>query len=299
MFSYTNSGGYRPLVLPNLETTEPPMNLEIAPADTLPEAAQVQFEIFRRMSPNKRLQLALRMGDSLRQVVAAGVRHRQPEISEDQVRRIVIHLTLGEELFRQANPGHESHVMTQEEFLTRVAHYLDAAGIPFMVAGSIGSSYHGQPRSTNDVDLVIDPTAAQLDHFLALLGDAYYVRPEAARAALQRRSLFNVIDLAEGWKADLIIRKDRPFSVEEFRRRQMATLHGQALPFASPEDVILTKLECNQMTPFERQLRDALNVAVVQGTRLDQAYLRQWAPQLGVAEQLEELLRKAGEGQRL
>jgi hypothetical protein len=185
--------------------------------------------------------------------------------------------------------------MTQEEFLAEMARRLEAAGIPYMVAGSHASSYHGQPRATQDVDLVIDPTTQQLDQFLSGLGDPYYVSPEAAREALQRRSLFNVIHIAEGWKADFIVRKDRPFSAEEFRRRQTGQLHGHVLPLASPEDVILTKLEWNRISPSERQVRDALNVAVAQWPRLDRDYLRRWAPDLGVAEILEELLRQGEE----
>jgi hypothetical protein len=182
--------------------------------------------------------------------------------------------------------------MTQEEFLAEMARRLEAAGVPYMVAGSHASSYHGRPRATQDVDLVIDPSPQQLDEFLKLLGEPYYVSPEAAREALRRRSMFNVIHFAEGWKADLIIRKDRPFSAEEFRRRQAGNLHGHSLPLASAEDVILTKLEWNRISPSERQVRDALNVAVAQWPRLDRDYLRTWAADLGVAEGLEELLRQ-------
>ena len=185
--------------------------------------------------------------------------------------------------------------MTQEEFLVRIAQYLETAGIPFMVTGSHSSSHYGQPRTTNDVDLVIDPTAEQLARFLDLLGDHYYVSRESAQEAFARRSLFNVVDFEEGWKADLIIRKDRPFSIEEFGRRRPRTLLGQLLPIASAEDVILAKLEWDAITSSERQLRDACNVAVVQWPTLDQAYLRTWASALGVAEKLEELLRKAQE----
>jgi hypothetical protein len=183
--------------------------------------------------------------------------------------------------------------MTAEEFLKQIAGYLDKAAIPFMVAGSQSSNIHGQPRATNDVDLVIDPSRETLDRFLELLGDRYYASPEAAREALSRRSMFNIIDFSEGWKADLIIRKDRPFSIEEFRRRQVGMFQGTPLPVTSPEDVILTKLEWNRITPSEQQLRDALNVAAVQGSRLDHAYLRQWAGVLQVAEQLEVILKQA------
>src|SRR6202011_581115 len=123
-----------------------------------------------------------------------------------------------------------------------------------------------QPRATNDLDMVIDPTADQLEAFVASLGDRYYVSPAAAREAFARRSMFNLIDFGSGWKADLILRKERPFSVEEFRRRREAVLHGCRVAIASPEDVILSKLEWDKITASERQVQDALNVAVVQGT---------------------------------
>ena len=182
--------------------------------------------------------------------------------------------------------------MTQEEFLVQIAQRLESAGIPFMVTGSHSSSHYGQPRTTNDVDVVIDPTPEQLARFLDLLGDRYYVSRESASDALSRRSMFNVVDFEDGWKADLIIRKDRPFSMEEFRRRQPRSLLGQSLPIVSAEDVILAKLEWDSITPSERQVQDAFNVMAVQWPRLDQEYLRRWADALGVAEKLESLFQK-------
>jgi hypothetical protein len=55
---------------------------------------------------------------------------------------------------------------------------------------------HGVPRTTQGLDLVIDPSAASLDHFLRELDpDRFYVDPDVARDALRRRSMFNVIDV--------------------------------------------------------------------------------------------------------
>lgn len=179
--------------------------------------------------------------------------------------------------------------MTQDEFLLLIGQELEAVGIPFMVTGSHSSSHYGQPRTTHDVDIVIDPTAEQLKRFLDRLGDRFYVSRESAREALARRSLFNIIDFEEGWKIDFIIRKDRPFSVEEFRRRQSRMLLGHSLPIVSAEDVILSKLEWDAITSSSRQVDDALQVAKVQWHQLDKAYLRKWASTLGVAEKLEEL----------
>lgn len=187
--------------------------------------------------------------------------------------------------------------MTQEEFLHQIAQLLEAAGIPYMVAGSHVSGHHGIPRSTLDVDIVIDPTAEQLAKLLASFTDDYYVSPTAAQQALRRRSMFNVIHPAAGWKADLIVCKNRPFDREEFRRRIAEPLYGRPVPLATAEDIILAKLEWNRITPSDRQWQDAFNVAVVQWPNLDQAYLRHWATELGIATQLEELLRQAEQAQ--
>jgi len=268
---------------------------EWVPADTSLDAYRVQVAILRRLPASRHLEMALRMSDSIRELTCCGVRNRHPEYNEKQVRQSAIQLSLGKELFGVVSSRLKPSAMTQEEFLIRVAQMLETAGIPFMLAGSQSSSFHGEPRATRDVDLVIDPAPQQLDQFLGLLGEDYYASPEAAHEALARRTLFNIIDFQGGWKADLIIRKDRPFSVEEFRRRQTATIHGHAIAVATPEDVILSKLEWHRITPSEQQLKDALNVATVKRPQLDRPYLNHWAAVLGVADLLTELLRQADE----
>jgi len=105
--------------------------------------------------------------------------------------------------------------------------------------------------------------------------------------------MFSIIDFESGSKADLIVCKNRPFSVKEFSRRLRGTIAGTTVTFATAEDVILSKLEWNKITPSERQVRDALNVAEMKGAALDLEYLRKWAADLGVSVELEELLRDA------
>jgi hypothetical protein len=80
------------------------MSVEVIPADTTPEAAAVQLEIYRRMPSWRRLRAALEMGDPVRSLSAAGVRNRHPEYTGEQVRLAVIRLSVGEELFRKAFP---------------------------------------------------------------------------------------------------------------------------------------------------------------------------------------------------
>ncbi len=184
---------------------------------------------------------------------------------------------------------------SQREFLERLVSLLDKAGIPYMVAGSMSSSLHGRPRATQDTDVVIDPTEDQLASFLGLLGQDYYVSQNAALDAFHRRTMFNVIDLAGGWKADFILRKDRPFSRGEFERRRQVETMGQRLWVASPEDTILSKLEWMKGRKSDVQYSDALGVAAAQWEDLDLKYLRKWAKELGIENVLVRLLRDAEE----
>ena len=116
--------------------------------------------------------------------------------------------------------------MTFGELLAMLVGLLDQNGVPYMVTGSLASSYHGEPRATRDVDIVIDPGDEALDRLTDSLRDAGFdVRRDVARDALASRTQFNAIG-PDASKVDFIIRRDRPFSVEEFRRRQPADLLG-------------------------------------------------------------------------
>lgn len=181
----------------------------------------------------------------------------------------------------------------QHSFLRRLVDRLEQAGIDYMIAGSVGSSLHGRPRATQDVDIVIVTNQTQLQFFIESLGDSYYVNEQAARDALQRCTMFNVIDVENGWKADLIIRKSRAFSHVEFDRRRRIELGEQRLWVVSPEDTILSKLEWTKGRESEVQYGDALGVAIVHYGTLDQDYLVKWANELGVSESLERLLAEA------
>jgi hypothetical protein len=180
------------------------------------------------------------------------------------------------------------------DFLARLAGKLSAAGIPHMVVGSFASSYHGIPRSSQDLDLVIDPDVVALRRFLAELPvDDYYVDADTALDALRRRGQFNVIDMATAWKADLIIRKARPFSIEEMRRRAEGDLLGTRVAIASPEDTIIAKIEwAKSGGGSELQLRDAAGVLQIRGASLDMTYLERWISGLGLAELWRQIRRQ-------
>jgi hypothetical protein len=81
------------------------MAVDFVPADTTPEAAWVQMEIYRRMGGARRLELAFELSDFLRGIVESGIRSRHPDYDDQQVKLAYIRLTVGYELFGKAFPG--------------------------------------------------------------------------------------------------------------------------------------------------------------------------------------------------
>ncbi len=173
--------------------------------------------------------------------------------------------------------------MTFQQVLHRIVDALDEVGIPYMLTGSFASSYHGSPRATQDIDLVVAPTSHQLRRLVALLpATEYYVNEQSALDACARESQFNIVDLETGWKIDLIIRRSRPFSHTEFERRVPIALDGIRLYVATAEDLLVAKLEWAKLGESTRQIEDAAGILRIRQTELDMPYIARWVEALGL-----------------
>jgi hypothetical protein len=175
--------------------------------------------------------------------------------------------------------------MTFAGLLAVVVAALDDVGIAHMVAGSVASTHHGEPRSTQDIDLVIDADRAQLVDFTSRFDRQRYYLSDPI-VALESSGQFNLIEPATGWKVDFILLHDRPFSRTEFARRQPVNILGVATAIATAEDTVLAKLEWGSRGSSERQRRDVVSILVAQAGKLDVEYLRRWASELGLADDL-------------
>jgi hypothetical protein len=160
-----------------------------------------------------------------------------------------------------ARSGTSTVAMSVSEVFHRITSALGEAGIAYMPAGSFASAYYGAPRTTQDIDLFIAATSDQLRTFVQLLSkDQYDVHLDRALEARKHQSLFNVVDMATGWKIDLIIRKSHPFSEEEFRRRKLVNLQGRSLFVASAEDVVSSKLEWAKLAQSQRHIENVAGI---------------------------------------
>jgi len=173
--------------------------------------------------------------------------------------------------------------MSIQDVFQRITSALAQASIDYMLSGSFSAAYYGAARSTQDIDFVIHATPEQLRSFIGSLPPGhYYADLDSALEAQQHQSMFNVIDQATGWKIDFIIRKSRPYSQEEFRRRKQVTLHSVALFMTTAEDAVISKLEWAKLAKSSRQIEDVAAILRAQREMLDQSYLQKWIAELGL-----------------
>jgi hypothetical protein len=187
--------------------------------------------------------------------------------------------------------------MIEADVLAAVIPVLDqlqSQGVPHNIGGSVASSILGVARSTLDVDVVADLREEHAGEFCGALEGSYYIDEGAVREAVRRRSSFNVIHLATVLKVDVFCLGDRPFDRAAFARARHIEIGVEGstreLPVASPEDMVLHKLEWFRMggEVSERQWGDVLGLLRVQAGVLDLGYLRHWALELKVADLLEK-----------
>ena len=169
---------------------------------------------------------------------------------------------------------------------------LDHLGVQWLIGGSLASSVHGEPRATQDIDIVVDLQARQVKPLWDALRRDYYLDVDEMRSAANTAASFNAVHFASAIKVDFFIAGDDPFDAERLANRQRVVTSSGVLHVDIAEFTLLKKLEWFRRggEQSERQWRDVHAIARIQGNRLDRDRLRLWAERLGVSDLLQRVL---------
>ena len=170
------------------------------------------------------------------------------------------------------------------DLLAQVVETFERLRIPYLVTGSVASMAYGEPRLTNDIDVVAGVREADIPGLLAAFPAAdFYLSEDAMREAIRRQGQFNIIHPSSGLKVDVMVRKETPFDRSRFARaRVLRPDESYEAAFASAEDVIIKKMEYYREGGSEKHLRDITGMLQVSGDEIDQFYIVEWVDRLGL-----------------
>jgi hypothetical protein len=183
--------------------------------------------------------------------------------------------------------------MLEPEFSLLFVRPLNRAGIRYVVSGGIAAIIYGEPRLTNDIDFVVflrDADVVRL-HEIFPSPEFHVPSPEVIIAEIARvaKGQFNIIHIASGFKADFYTAGRDDLNALAFRSARKVIYNDEPLTVASPESVIIRKLEYFREGGSEKHLRDIRAILMVSGEMIDHTLLGQLIQQRGLKAQWEKV----------
>jgi hypothetical protein len=149
-----------------------------------------------------------------------------------------------------------------------------------MLSGSIALNSYTIPRMTLDIHIVIELNANNLETFLELFPDKFYMNTDTIRQETQRAGMFNIIDFESGLKIDFIVRKNTEYRMHEFQRRKKEKIEDIEVWMVSPEDLVISKLDWIQQLQSDKQMTDIRNLLSL--PEIDHDYILDWCKKLNL-----------------
>jgi hypothetical protein len=261
--------------------------------DTSPEMEAVLIGLLRKRTPQQKLASMMGLRDLAKRLMLNNLRSQFPQATENELRYQLNLRCFGRVLtdqafsIKKAQTYGETKMLNEIQIIALVAKRLEETKIPYYISGGIASINYGEPRLTNDADIVIRILPVHIQKFVKAFEADFVVSADMVQDSLARKYAFNIIHIDTAYKIDLYpISDEDEMEITAFARRQRVDIGAGEIWMASAEDVILAKLSWFRKggEVSEKQWRDVLGVLKVQGERLDFAYLEQMAARFGLAD---------------
>lgn len=163
------------------------------------------------------------------------------------------------------------------ELITLFIGPLEQHGLRYLVTGSVAAMAYGEPRLTNDIDLILEISATDIASLTKAFPESdYYLPPVEVIQSERVRSLrghFNIFHLETMLKADIYLAGSDPLHRWAFQNCLRMDIDAVSVAFAPPEYVILRKLEFFREGGSEKHLRDIASMLIESGPQINIPYL--------------------------
>jgi hypothetical protein len=291
--------------------------------DTTPQVDMLGFKLLQERSPSQRLAMGYQMNQNARQFSLSCFRQRFSNLSERQLAQKLATAWLGESHFPYSITTQNQMNWTQDSMALagRLHLIFESLNIPYYIIGGVAAIAYGEVRTTRDVNIVIFTHPQDVITLTTELENIGFYVPGVEDIIEGQMRILQVTDIETISRADLILASNNAFERIQFERRQQYEIpDGVQVNLASPEDIILSKLQWSgatlrlykllsrervrqhvrnahqerSQTQSDKQWRDILGIFKVQGESLDFNYLNNWSNRLGFTQDLQQAQIEAG-----
>ena len=166
--------------------------------------------------------------------------------------------------------------MNYEDVVLRVIEILNRLDIPYFLTGAMAVVYYGEPRTTHDIDLIVEMKDEDVAALATSLEGDFALDEESISMARREGSMFNAVHKDTGFKVDFWMLGNDDFDRTRFARRVRVNILGTVIFLPTAEDAIISKLAWFKMSDIDKHYFDALGIYRIQKEKLDIEYINHW-----------------------
>jgi len=258
----------------------------------------LQFQKIRQYSLQERLEIAAASIKNARHFSLKSIQQNFPDLRGEQLAIKVAKTWLQEYYPPNYIPSFDSPMNWIQDSIGLASvlnQILTKLDISYYVTDGVAAIAYGEPRTTQDLDIVVYVDLLNLSQLVNELENNGFYVAGVDDVVIGQISILQVTQIEMISRADIIITTDEPYEQLKISRRQVYSLpDGTDVIIASAEDIILSKLAWSSQSKSDKQWRDILGILKTQRERLDFAYLEQWSQQLEVFDELEKAKNESG-----